>query len=624
MPIIRNLLDAAQGGQRARLPRLNGTRTAAGVSVDAERSLQVSAVYACVRLITGAISQLPVDLYRKGNGRREVDEHPLLPLLVDRPNPDIDAGEFWQAMVGWMLLRGNGLAYREINGAGRTVGLWPIAPTSIQPKRTSRGQLAYEVRLHETEYVPGFTPNRARTVGRDRMLHFRAFGLGIWGLSPVTLARTKVGTAFAAEQYGAGFFARGANPGGVLKTDQELSDPQIERLEQQWRDVHEGFEKAHAPAILEGGLTWDSVGLPPGDAQFLETQKYTAATIAGHLYGVPPHMIGDVERSTSWGSGIAEQGIGFVRYTLMPWIVRLERVTRQLLPEPDLYLKFNTDALERGDIKSRYDAYAVGKNWGFLSTNDINELEDRPPVPGGDVYLQPLNMVPAGTFDDPERTEPHASGARSHQRDDEMRERHVELHRRALVHFFNEQRDQVLAEYEEGRTREFDRDESDRRLGRLLASLGLGAATEAASQVADRLSLSLDTGGFSSWMSTMGTNVARHLNDATFAAVAAAATTDEIRDVFITAAQIRAAQIAVSRVTEAFGFGRSEAAQQAGARTKTWVVTSTNPRSKHEAMDGETVPLGDVFSNGARWPGDTANLDTEDTAGCQCDLQINP
>lgn len=616
MPIIRNLLDAASEGQRARLPRLHGTRTAAGVSIDAERSLQISAVYACVRLITGAISQLPVDLYRKGNGRNEVDDHPLLPILVDRPNPDIDAGEFWQAIVGWMLIRGNALAYREVGGDGRTKALWLVAPTSAKLVRSSRGQLAYEITLSDAEYVPGFTPGRKRTVSQDRILHFRAFGMGLWGLSPVSLARTKVGTAFAAEQYGAGFFARGANPGGVLQTDQELTDTQVERLEQQWRDVHEGFEKSHAPAILEGGLSWSSVGLPPGDAQFLETQKYTAATIAGHLYGVPPHMIGDVERSTSWGSGIAEQGIGFVRYTLMPWIVRLERVTRQLFPERGLYIKFNTDALERGDLKARYDAYAIGKNWGFLSTNDINDLEDRPPVPGGDTYLQPLNMVPAGTFDEPER------GAGQRARAKSIRDQHVRAHEAALANFFQDQADQVLADYEDGRTRDFDRDESDRMLARLLASLGLAAASDAGGEVAEQFAIKLDTAGFAAWMRTMGRNVAQQVNDATFDGVAGASTTADIGDVFETAVKVRAAQIATTRVAEAFGFGRSDAAKQAGARRKMWVVTSTNPRAEHEAMDGETVELGEVFSNGARWPGDTQNLDPDESAGCQCDMEI--
>lgn len=622
MPLIRDLLAGQAPEKRGRLPRLTSTATAAGVSIDAERALQVGAVYACVRLISEAIAQLPVHLYRRtDDGRRPASTHPLLPLLTDRPNPDIDAGEYWRSIVGWMLLRGNALAYRDIGGDGRDRGLWPIAPTSVTMSRTTRGQLAYKVRLSDAEYVPGFTPNVERVVPAHRMLHYRAFGLGTWGLSPVGLARTKVGVSYASEEYGAGFFARGAHPGGVLQTDGALSDEQFERLETQWKNTHGGFAKSSNPAILEGGVTWQNVGLPPVEAQFLETQKYTSAAIAGQIFGVPPHLIGDVERSTSWGTGIAEQGIGFVRFTLMPWLVRLERVTNQLFTERDLYIKFNTAALERGDLKSRYDAYAIGKQWGFKNTNDIKKLEDEEPIgPAGDVYLQPLNMVPAGTFDEPRST----GGGGRRTRAAGPRDRHVSVHERALAKFFDDQAEQVLGDYDEdGRSlRAFDREESDRLLAHLLASLGLSAATDAGREVADQFAIELDTGGFEAWMRTMGVNVAREINDATFEQVAAAADPDELAGVFETLVGVRAMQIATTRVAEAFGFGRADAAKQAGARTKTWRTTSSNPRSEHSRLDGETVPVGDTFSNGARWPGDK-NLPADERANCRCDMEIS-
>ncbi len=619
MPVIRDRLLA--GEKRGRMPRLHGTRTSAGVEVSAERSLQVSAVYGCVRIISEAIAQLPLHLYRRtSDGRRPVDSHPLLPLLTGQPNTDIDAGEFIRAMVGWMLIRGNGLTYREFGGDGRVRGLWPVAPTSVEPVRTSRGQLAYDVTISDAEFVPGFTSGVKRRVRQDQMLHFRAFGLGAWGLSPVALARTKIGTAFAAEEYGAGFFARGAHPGGVLKSDHELDDEQFGRLQKQWEESHGGFAKSHAPAILEGGVSWENVGLPPIESQYLETQRYTAETIAGHIFFVPPHLIGDVQRSTSWGTGIAEQGISFVRYSLMPWIVRLERVLNRLFPEDDLYVKFSTAALERGDLKSRYDAYAVGKQWGFKSTNEIKKLEDEEPVAGGDVYLQPLNMVPAGMFDDP----PRGGGRRA--RATSARDRHVQQHERALVRFFEDQAEVVFDEFNVDRgpgVREIDRDEWDGRLARILASLGLGAAVDSASDALEQFDLELDDGGFAAWMRTMGRNVARLINDATFDAVAIAADGDEIRQVFDTAVTARAGQIAASRVAEAYGFGRQEAAKQAGARKKTWRTTSGNPRPEHAAMDGETVDVGDSFSNGARWPGDWANLPADEAAGCQCDMEIS-
>lgn len=623
MPILRTLLrgtDQVDAHKRSRLPRLSGSSTAAGLTVDAERALQVSAVYACVRLISGAIAQLPVHVYRRvGDGRRPVGGHPLLPLLADRPNPEIDAGEFWRAMVGWMLLRGNAFAVRERGGGGQTVGLWPVAPTSVNLKRGVRGDLGYEVTLSDVEFVPGFRPGVAQVVPASRLLHFRAFGLGLWGLSPVGLARTKVATGYAAEQYGAGFFARGAQPGGVLSTDQSLSDEQFDRLNEQWADRHGGFGRSYTPAVLEGGLHWENVGLPPGDAQFLETQRYSSAAIAGHIYGVPPHMIGDVDRSTSWGSGIAEQGIGFVRYTLMDWITRLERVTRQLFLDSDEYVKFATAGLERGDLKGRYDAYAVGKQWGWLSTNDIRRLEDEQPVDGGDVYLQPLNMVPAGTFDEPADA-PRSEGGGVRKKLS-MRDRHVRAHEKALRKFFTDQADDVLAAH--GVDRDFDRPASDKKLGRLLASLGLAAAVEAGRQVADQLDIELDTAGFAGWTGASGRAAAERINDATFEQVADAADEDELRGVFDSLVKVAAARIAVTRVAESFGFGRHDAAKQAGASTKTWVTTSAAPRASHAALNGETVPLNGVFSNGGRWPGDTAKLPAGEVAGCTCEMTIN-
>lgn len=628
MPILRELFSGSEPVKRGRLPRLGGSSTAAGVAVDAERALQVSAVYGCVRLISEAIAQLPVHVYRRTSaGREPVEDHPLLPLLVDRPNRDADAGEFFRSMVGWMLLRGNGIAYREIGGDGRTKGIWPIAPTSVMPARAHNGKLLYEVTLNAAEYVPGFTPGVKRVVNQDRILHFRAFGMGAWGLSPIGLARTKVATSFAAEEYGAGFFARGALPGGVLSTDGDLTDEQFERLNQQWNESHGGFGKSHKPAVLEGGVSWENVGLPPAEAQFLETQKYTSATIAGHVYFVPPHLIGDVERSTSWGSGIAEQGVAFVRYSLMPWIVRLERVLNQLFSEPDLYVKFNTAALERGDIKTRYDAYAIGKQWGWLNTNDIRRKEDERPVEGGDVYLQPLNMIPAGSFDEPERgrrSAPAVATRGTSARETSARDRHITAHERALTAFFNEQAEQVLEDYEGGRgLRAIDRETSDRDLATLLARLGLGAATDSSTEALARFGMTLDDAGFAGWMETMGRNTARNINDATFRAVAAAASNGEIREVFDHLVTSRAGQIAVSRVAEAFGFGRQEAAKQAGAGKKTWRTTSGDPRSEHAAMDGETVAVGDTFSNGARWPGDWSNLEADQAAGCLCDMDIS-
>lgn len=618
MPILRSLLGADTGDATSHLPTLTGSTTPTGVAVTPERSLQISAVYACISLISDAISQLPVHIYRaRGDERTVLGGHPVLPVIAERANPWMTADELWRQVVAWMLLRGNAFVYVERNGAGMPVALWPIFPTSVVPKRNRRGQLSYQVTLNDFEYVPGLTPNQLQTVPASRMLHFRAFALGLWGLSPVGLARTKIGVNFAAEEYGAGFFRRGANPGGAITTPDKLTDEQYERLRAQWMERHGGFAKSHTPAIFEGGVTWQNIGLAPDDAQFLETMKYTAATIAGHIYRVPPHMIGDTERSTSWGTGIVEQSIGFVRYTLMAWITRLENIARTLLVGNDLYVKFNTAGLERADTKGRYDAYAVGRQNGWLSTNDIRAYEDLPPVDGGDSYWQPLNIVPIG--DGGGAPEP----ARTATREKSLRDQHVAQHERRLRRYFRDQRDEVLELYGTGRAlREFDRDESDRKLARLLASLGLGAALDAARTVAEKFGVDLNDEGVLGWMQKMGQHVAPAINDATFEQVAAASSADALREVFDRLITQRAPEIAKTRVAEAFGFGRHDAAEKAGASAKVWIVGSDNPRASHAAMSGERVELGGRFSNGARWPGDSISLPVDEVAGCTCDMII--
>lgn len=627
MPLIRDLFASGEPEKRSRMPMLSGTSTGAGVHVTPERSLQVSAVYGSVSLIADAIAQLPVHVYRKdGDQRKRLPDHPILPVVSDMANPAMDASEFWRQMVGFMLLHGNAFAYRVVNGAGRTVELWPVSPTSIAPKRDRQGRLAYEVRPGEDEFIPGMRRGELYAVEANRMLHFRAFTLNMWGISPIQAVRQKIGTAFAAEQYGAGFFSRGAVPGGALATDAILTDEQFERLTEQWAQGHKGFQNSHRLGILEGGVHWQNVGLPPEDAQFLETQKYTAGTIAGHIYRVPPHLIGDVERSTSWGTGIAEQGINFVRFTLMGWINRLERVTNRLF-EPGVYMKFNPGALERGDIKARYDAYAVGKQWGWLSTNDIRRLEDQPPVDGGDVYMQPLNMVPAGTFADmprqtvieSARTLAIEAGGRA----TSIKDRHIEAHEAALKRVFADQRDAVFAALDAAQSGDLDRDELDAVLADLLARLGLSAATDAAEPIAEMLGFDLDPDSFAGWMHVMGKNVARNINNHTFELIMAATSVDEVRAVFEQLAGGRGHQIAVTRVSDAFGFARQDVARQAGARTKTWVVTSRNPRPSHAAINGETVPIDELFSNGLRWPGDSMRGTADDNAGCTCDLVVS-
>ncbi|MEO7260263.1 MAG: phage portal protein [Jatrophihabitantaceae bacterium] len=398
MPIIREALKAQQQRSRRSLPWLGGRSTSAGVDVAPERALQVSSVYACVRTHADDTAGLPLGLYqRRGGKRTRVEDHPTMRLLTEEPNPTMDSAEFWRTVVGWQGIRGNGYVFIERDGNAKPVGLWPIAPTSIDVRRNNhaadgsrRGLLIYHATLDGiSEYAPipddGF-------IQPENMLHFRTFGLGPVGLSPIGLARQTIGTSFAAQEYIGGFFQRDASPGGIVSVTGNLTDTQYERLGAQWKDLHEGVGNSHRLAVLEGGAKWEKVSLDPADANFIEVMKFGRVEIAS-MFRMPLHKIGDLERATF--NNIEQLSIEYVA-GLMPYLIRGERVARKLFAEPNMYLRFDPKGLLRGDVGARYTAYALARQWGWQSVNDIRRDEDEDPIEGGDDYLQPLNMVPVG------------------------------------------------------------------------------------------------------------------------------------------------------------------------------------------------------------------------------------
>lgn len=390
MPILRDLFTKETRGRR-RMPSLSGTDTASSVSVTPEKALQVAAVYASVRVLSETVAAMPAGLFKKTPGyRTKLPEHKLAGLLLEYPNPQIDSGEYWRTIMGWQLLRGNGFAFVERDGAGAPKALWPISPSSVKVKRGSEGALVYELTPDEdSEYVP---VKKGYLAQQQEMLHYRGFGLGIEGLSPIGMARQQIGLNFASTSYVGGFFARDASPGGIVSVPGALTDEQFTRMEQQWESLHKGFDNAHKLAVMEAGAKWEKTTLSPADAQFMEIYKLTRQDIAG-IYGVPPHMIGDLERATF--SNIEQQSLDFVIHSLVPWLTRLEKVTNRLFDQKSdagAYLKFNTGGLLRGDSAARGAFYAQGRQWGYLSANDIRRREDEDPIEGGDVYLTPLNM----------------------------------------------------------------------------------------------------------------------------------------------------------------------------------------------------------------------------------------
>jgi HK97 family phage portal protein len=641
MPLIRNLLTGRTKRSRSSMPRLDGRSTSAGVSVSPDRALQVAAVFSSVRLLAETGSMLPTGVFqRSGNTRLPSMQHPLAPLLTYQANPHLPSGELWAQVLGWMLTRGNAGVYIERNNAGREVGLWPVSWPSVETRRVKdTGELFYKITLEDDEWAP--IREEGGLVRAENFLHFKSFGVGgTEGLSPIGMARQSIGTGWAATSYIGGFFARDASPGSTISVPGKLSDEQFERLLRQWNDNHEGFENSNRIGVMEGGAKWEKTTLSPADAQFLEVYKMTRAEIAG-IYGVPPHMIGDVERSTSWGSGIEQQSLGYVIYSLMPWLTRMERTTQRLLGDPSLYLKFNPDALLRGDTTQRYAAYAQARQWGWMSVNDIRTKEDEPPIEGGDEYVVPLNMSPAGQAAPPEQRALPARQVRAGETAEtpsaEELPSWITRHFEAISAFFADQGDRVLAAL--GVTPDATADDlidlvvDNEALTEILFQLALGLTQEVGAATAAALGGTFTVSETSAALAASAASTAANINGTTVEKLAstinlAQAPADirkDARAMFDGMTESRARVLAQARVSQTSNFAAHEGAKQGGARTKTWRVWDANPRKTHQRADGQTVGIREDFTVGkrqGRWPHDH-RLGVDEIAGCTCRLQFN-
>jgi HK97 family phage portal protein len=368
-----------------------GPRAATGVVVNEATALQSTAVFACVRILAESVGSLPLIVYERGSGRakRRATDHPLYRLLHDNPNPEMTSMEFRETLMGHLALWGNAYAEIQYSSQGRAVGLWPLRPDRIEIKRDPSGGLYYQYRLNNVP-IP---------LARHQVLHLKGLGYdGVKGYSPISLARQSIGLALGTEEFGGRFFGNGASPGGVLEHPGELGPEGFKRVQESWAEAHEGISNSFRIAILEEGMKYTQVGMPMQDAQFLETRKFQTSEIA-RLYRVPPHMIGDLEKATF--SNIEHQGLEFVTHTLRPWLTRWEQsLGMHLMTESErqrYFVEHVVEGLLRGDIQTRYEAYAVGRQWGWLSINDIRALENMNPIgQGGDDYLTPLNMTEAG------------------------------------------------------------------------------------------------------------------------------------------------------------------------------------------------------------------------------------
>lgn len=409
--------------------------TAAGVHVDSVSAMQSVAVYACVRVLSESIASLPLILYERlqPKGKNRAVNHNLYPILHDLPNPEMTSMELRETLVGHQCGWGNAYCEIEYSNGGRIKGLWPLRPDKIEIERIN-SQLVYVVNMPSGE---------RKGLPFNRVMHIKGLGYdGMIGYNPIHLARQSIGLSLATEEFGARFFGNGAKPGSVLEHPGKLSDQAGKRLKDSWEMMHKGLENAHRVAILEEGMKLHQIGIPPEDAQFLETRKFQVSEIA-RLYRIPPHMIGDLEHATF--SNIEHQSLDFVIHTLRPWLVRWEQaIYRDLLTPAERMTYFAehlVDGLLRGDLLARYQAYAVGRQNGWLSANDILEMENKNPIEDGDIYLVPLNMVPADQAgqqpDEPTPDEPVDTARTAYRAlDFETRARGLAASRRKLARSF--------------------------------------------------------------------------------------------------------------------------------------------------------------------------------------------
>ena len=371
-------------------------RTTSGKNVNELTALQTTAVYACVRILAEAIASLPIHVYKHTDEGKEQDvNHQLYYLLHDEPNPDMTSFVFRETLMSHLLIWGNAYAQIIRDGRGQVLALYPLLPDRMTVKRDDKGELYYVYQRSE-EDNPNFKDKGNIILKKSEVLHVPGLGFdGLIGYSPIAMAKNAVGMTLATEEYGASFFANGANPGGVLEHPGILKDPS--KVRESWNQVYQGTNNSHKVAVLEEGMSYKTIGIPPNEAQFLETRKFQINEIA-RLYRIPPHMVGDLEKSSF--SNIEQQSLEFVKYTLDPWVVRFEQAFQKALLLPDekktYFIKFNVDSLLRGDYQSRMNGYAIGRQNGWLSTNDIRRLEDMNPLSkeeGGDLYLVNGNMT---------------------------------------------------------------------------------------------------------------------------------------------------------------------------------------------------------------------------------------
>lgn len=371
--------------------------SSAGKNVNERSAMQMTAVYACVRILSEAIAGLPLHMYQylEDGSKKKATEHPLYHLLHDEPNPEMTSFVFRETLMTHLLLWGNAYAQIIRNGKGEVIALYPLMPNRMEVNRDKNGKLYYQYTTssEDAKTMEGSTV----ILDPSDVLHVPGLGFdGLVGYSPIAMAKNAIGLAIATEEYGSKFFANGAAPSGVLEHPGVIKDPT--KLRDSWNLAFGGSSNSNKVAVLEEGVKYTPISISPEQAQFLETRKFQINEIA-RIFRVPPHMVGDLEKSSF--SNIEQQSLEFVKYTLQPWIIRWEQnLQKALLSEEEkktYFFIFNVEGLLRGDYQSRMQGYATARQNGWMSANDIRELENLDKIPaeeGGDMYLVNGNMMP--------------------------------------------------------------------------------------------------------------------------------------------------------------------------------------------------------------------------------------
>jgi len=354
-----------------------------GQNVNQASSMTYSAVWAAVRAISEGVASLPLQVFRRGHdgSRSKANDHPLYRILHDQPNPEMSALTFRETLMGHALVWGNG--YAEIvrdKNSGRVQQLWPLDPSQVEPVRDEKGELFYK--YGSVIFLP------------TEILHIKGLSFdGVKGYSVIAQAKNSIGLGMAVEEFGSTFFGQGGKPAGVISVPGKLNSEAIQNMRKSWEDMHATVKNAHRVAILQNGVTYQTIGTPPDDAQWIASRSFQLQEVA-RWFKIPASKIG---AGAGTYSSLEQDNLAFLQETLRPWLIRWEQeINFKLISSLDqLYAEHNQDALLRGDTAGRSAFYASALSWGWLSRNDVRALENLPPFEGGDAYMVPKNMDPA-------------------------------------------------------------------------------------------------------------------------------------------------------------------------------------------------------------------------------------